>query len=540
VGPLFFLALAFAAVGSRLGAATPWALSVLALLGTGWAGHASAKSTSHLPVAVVFFTAMVLLNVSVFSPAYSPAALYQPLLLLAAFFVVRHLGQRAERDAAAAALLLCAALAAWGLYEVGLRGQARAQALFETPAIFSAVINLALVPLLALMLVGVRHRVTIGGIALLSAALFAAQSRGALLAMAGGIGVGVILALRGRCFRARGFAVVLAVLAAGWVMATALRAMPAPRTEVGPSAMDRAASSLSRLELSALSWNAWKEHPVLGTGYLTYRYTLERGRAQVPSYGASSETWFVHNDYLQVLQEMGPGGLVGLLGLTLLPMILAYLRLPDLIAEGRPAVIAIGAGIAAMSVHALVDFPFYVPLCLLLYGALLGALDRRMTETAARKALTWRGSPLLRVARAGGLTLAAIVLLRPVAAEAAAEWGLRMAASGEGRGAAIWLGAARRIEPRDWRYHWYAGQFWIVQAGQSGRREAAKLAADAFAAGFLANPLEVRNLLGKIAVHRHYGGLLDEPADRTTLRQWIAHAATLAPMNAEVRRELAR
>ena len=540
MGPLFFLALAFAAVGSRLGAATPWALSVLALLGTGWAGYASTKATSHLPVVVVFFTAMVLLNVSVLSPAYSPAALYQPLLLLAAFFVVRHLSQRSERDAATAASLLCAALAAWGLYEVSLRGLARAQALFETPATFSAVINLALVPLLAFLSVGVRHRVTIGGIALLSAAIFAAQSRGALLAIAGGLGIGVILALRGRCCRARGLAIVFAALAVGWGLATALRAMPAAHTEVGPRPMDRAASSLSRLELSALSWNAWKEHPILGTGYLTYRYTLEQGRSQVPSYGASSETWFVHNDYLQMLQEMGPVGLVALLGLTLLPLLLAYRQLPGLVAEGRPAVIAIGAGIAAMSVHALVDFPFYVPICLLLYGALLGALDRRLTDTATRKALMWRRSPLLRVARAGALTLAVFILLRPVAAEAAAEWGLRMAASGDGRAAATWLGAARRIEPRDWRYHWYAGQFWIAQAGQSGRREAAKLAADAFAAGYAANPLEVKNLLGRIAVHRHYGQLLDEPADHTTLQQWIAHAATLAPMNAEVRRELAR
>jgi hypothetical protein len=519
---------------------TPWALSALALLGAGWAGYADGKTSSRLPIIVVLFAALVLFNVQVVSPAYTPAGLYQPLLLLTAFFVARRLTHRAERDVAVAAFLLCAALAAWGLYEVGLGGLVRAQALFETPATFSAVVNLTFVPLLAAMLVGVRYRMAVAGIVLLSAAIFAADSRGGLFAMAGGLGFAAILGVRARLLRARGIVIVLAMLAAGWVLAIALRALPAPHTEAGLSATDRAASSLSRLELFALSWSAWKERPIVGTGYLTYRYTLEQGRAQVPSYGTSSETWFVHNDYLQMLQEMGPVGLVALLGLTLLPLLLAYRQLPGLVAEGRPAVIAIGAGIAAMSVHALVDFPFYVPICLLLYGALLGALDRRLSDTATRKSLMWRRSPLLRVARAGALTLAVFILLRPVAAEAAAEWGLRMAASGDGRAAATWLGAARRIEPRDWRYHWYAGQFWIAQAGQSGRREAAKLAADAFAAGYAANPLEVKNLLGRIAVHRHYGQLLDEPADHTTLQQWIAHAATLAPMNAEVRRELAR
>jgi hypothetical protein len=390
------------------------------------------------------------------------------------------------------------------------------------------------------MLVGVRYRMAVAGIVLLSAAIFAADSRGGLLAMAGGLGFAAILGVRARLLRARGIVLVLAMLAAGWVLAIALRALPAPHTEAGLSATDRAASSLSRLELFALSWSAWKERPMLGTGYLTYRYTLEKKREQVPSYAPSGETWFVHNDYLQILQELGPIGLLAFLGITLYPLLLAYRRIPELAHEVRPAAVALAAAMAAMSVHALVDFPFYVPICLLLYGALFGALDRRLGAGVQRSTLAGRSSPLFRIARTGVFTGVAIVLLRPVVAEAAAEWGLRKAAAGEGQIAAFWLGAARRMEYRDWRYHWYAGQFWIAQAAQSGNREAAGLAAGAFAAGFDANPLEVKNLLGKISVHRHYRQLLDEPADRTTMQRWLNEAATLAPMNADVQRELAR
>ncbi|MGH8637936.1 MAG: hypothetical protein ACREUZ_12455, partial [Burkholderiales bacterium] len=217
-----------------------------------------------------------------------------------------------------------------------------------------------------------------------------------------------------------------------------------------------------------------------------------------------------------------------------------YWRLPSVAIEQRPIVVAGAAAVSTMSVHALVDFPFYVPICLLLYGAWLGALDRRLETIVRNPILQWRSSPLLRVARAGALTLVVIALLRPVAAEAAAEWGLRKSAAGDGQIAAFWLGTAQRIEPKDWRYHWYAGRFWDAQAMQSGRREAAMLAAEAFDAGFEANPLEVKNLLGKISVHRRHRQLLDEPADDVTLRKWLAQALALAPMNPDVRREIAR
>jgi hypothetical protein len=190
-----------------------------------------------------------------------------------------------------------------------------------------------------------------------------------------------------------------------------------------------------------------------------------------------------------------------------------------------------------MGFHALVDFPFYIPVCLVLYGALLGSLDRRLGEghtSAARpsNAATW-----FRVARTGLVVLAAVILLRPVAAEAAAEWGLSRSTAGHSQSAAFWLEAARRLEPADWRYHWYAGQFWDGQASVSGRREAARLAAQAYAAGFEANRLEVRNLLGKISVHRRHGKLLDMPADSLTQATWMAQAEALAPFNDAVRRE---
>jgi hypothetical protein len=498
------------------------------------AGISTARTAvrwSWLVICVVAYVALVVLSALVLGPFYSPAGLYHPLLLLVGFLAVRMLGDRAERAAIVAALAFAMILALWGAGRVGLQLESRAQAFLETPATFAAVLNLTLVPIVAAILLGARRWPLVMLAVVVATGLFAADSRGGLAAMGAGCVIAVVLAHRAGRLRLQAVLVALGILAAGWSGAHVLRSVPSESVPTAaPSAAERAASSTSRLELFALSLAAWKEQPVLGTGYLSYRYTLEQGRVRVPSYGAENETWFVHNDYLQTLQELGPLGLLAFAGFTLLPPILAYRKLPALKMDDRLGVVAAAAGIATMSVHALVDFPFYVPLCLLLYAALLGALDRRLqgvpVAQAARAASPWR-----RIARAGVITVAAIALLRPVVAEAASAWGLRAWAAGQGQVAAFWLGVAQRVDAQDWRYHWLAGQFWDAQATASGRRAAAKLAVDAYQAGLTANPLEVKNLLGLISAHQRHQKLLASPADEATLRAWAGQAAALAPLH---------
>jgi O-antigen ligase len=539
VAPLVFVALASACAASRLGYVSPWAVSALALAAAGATRPAYGYALSWLSPAALGYALLVAVNAHFISAAYTPAGLYLPLLLALGFIVARRFDDRGLRTAAITAIGLGALLGTWGLVQIGPTGMARAQALFETPATYAAVLNLLLVPVLALGIAG-RSRaaiIAVGG--LLAAGLFASDSRGGLIALVAGVGAATIFSIRAKRFRWRNLGLALAMLAAGWVVATGLRAWPS-RELPAPTDTARAESSLSRLELYALSWSAWRERPLAGTGYLTFRYTLEQGRAQVSSYGEAKETWFVHNDYLQTLQELGPLGLAALLALTWLPALIAYRKVPALRANQQPAAIAAVSALTAMACHALVDFPFYIPVCLLLYGSLLGVLDRQLDEPRVAPAPDWKSRPLHRAARTGVVLIAGLILLRSVAAEAAAEWGLRRAAAGDGQNAAFWLGAARRIEPADWRYHWYAGQFWDAQAAESGKPEAARLAADAYAAGFAANPLESKNLVGKISVHRRHRQLLREPADPGTLQQWVAQARALAPLNPEVQRELAR
>ena len=508
------------------------------LTAAAWKAERSEWGLSWLSLAVAAYAAAVMLSVFATSSAYTAAGLFHPLLLVLSYVVLRGCSNQDERAIAYATSAFGLFVGAWGLLQIGSLGVARASAFFETPATYAVVLSLVLIPLLAVVAAGKREATMLFAAAFLAAATFAAESRGALLALAASAGSVAILGMRARLLQWRGVAQVVLVLAVGWAGALAIRAAPAfEAPAVGVEA--RAESSISRLELFALSWKARREQSLAGSGYLTFGYILEQGRAQVPSYGESNETTFVHNDYLQTLLELGPFGLLAFLGLTVLPPVYAYRRLPGLAGGQRLAVVASACALVAMSVHALVDFPFYIPACLLLYGALLGTLERRLDAAAIAVPAAWRATSWFRPARAAALTIAAVMLLRPVAAEMAAKRGLRMSVAGDAQSTAFWIGAAQRIEPRDWRYHWYAGQFWELQAAHGGAREAARMAAQAYAAGFDANPLEVRNLLGMISVHRRHRALLSSPADRGTLQSWVARAEVLAPFNREVRGERA-
>lgn len=522
-----------------VGSVAPWAMSAVALSLLAVQRESSAPLMPWIGTALLTYGLLVALNTLFISPAYTPAGLYHPLLLVLAYFGVRGLAGRPARYMALATFLFGAALAVWGLGQIGISGAARAHAILETPATFAAVLNLMLLPLLACLLVLRQDWWPSAAAFLLAAGLMAADSRGGYLAMLAGLGAALVLSVRGGILQRRGLLVIPVVLASAWIFVFALRALSTTEL-VGPTPEARAESSMSRLELYSLSLNAWREQPLVGTGYLTFRYELESGRALVPSYGTTGETWFVHNDYLQSLQELGPLGLLALIAVATLPPLLAYRRMPDLPVGQRAMVVAAIAGLVSMSVHALVDFPFYVPLCLLIYGALLGIVDINLGDTAAPPREHQPAGRWTRMARAAVLTVATIVLLRPVAAEAAAEWALRKLAAGDGQRAAFWFGAAQSLDPRDWRYHWYAGQFWNAQAAASRKPEAAQLAADAYAGGFAANPLEVKNLLGTIAVHRRLRHLLRDPADPATLQRWMAQAKALAPLSPEVQRELAQ
>lgn len=471
---------------------------------------------------------------------YTAAGVFHPVFLAAGFFFSRRVQGEARRAAVGAALLGMSLLAAWALWQAA-SGEGRANALFETPNTLAAVLNLALAPALVRILYGDARRSLLLLAILLAAALVATLSRGGFVALAAGVCAASLIV--GGKPQTRDLLRALGVLATGaslgalaltlpqWLVAT-----PVPQAgQLEGLASTLGGTLTSRAELYRLALSALGGHPWLGIGYLGFHSLFEAGRSQVPSYASENVTYFVHNDYLQTLLELGVPGFVALLAIVALPFWLATRAAPRC-ADRIPLGAAL-AGVGAMAVHALGDFPFYVPLCLLLFGALLGEVDRVLASEARTR--TVLSAPRVRLGAIGGATLLALLLLPPAMAEAAAAYGEQRWRSGDGRSAAFGFELARRLQPRDWRYPWYAGQFWYAQALQSGRADAAERADQAFAAGVAANPRDPRPLFGRLAVQLRLADKLSRPQSAATLRAWADRAMALAPLNPAVRRDYA-
>lgn len=529
---LLLFGLALAAKGSVAASPALWGAAVLVLVIVAWLFDRPDAPLKLTPLAAaVFGYAAWLLILNQWVNPYNAAASYDAAFLVAGFVI----GWRAGRERLgllfALALAFTAALAVWSIWQRISAAAPRGHAVFETPATFASTINLLLVPGLVVVAAGKRNPWLLGSLVVLAAALVGTASRGAWLALGMSALAALVLWRRAAMSSDRRLAMLAAVVGAGIVLSllTPLTKQLAFGTvvESGGNRLDLYKAAIAALDESSL---------IFGSGYLNYRYVLEAARPTIPGY-VQGITFFVHNDYLQALLESGLPGLAFLALMATLPAVYAWRQLPQAPPDDRPMIIALGAGMSSMAVHALMDFPFYIAMCLVIYGACAGLLcafeprrePRIRTErpTAARQ--------LAQVVRA--LVVAGLfwVLARPVAAETAAYYASREWSEGRVNAAAYWFEAARRIESKDWRFHGLVGEFWFVQAQAGTNVAAARLAERAFEDGIAANPREVSNLLWLIGTHIHLRKLLPEPADAAKLRRWADQALALAPLDPRVR-----
>lgn len=498
-----------------------------------WDPERRAKGVTPLAVAVGAFATWTI-GSTLFSAAYTPAGIFQPLFLLTGFVFARGASERGRESLFALLVGGAVALALWALWQ-SASGGGRAHAHFETPNTLATLLNLVLATLAFRVAHREATRPMLMGMVLIAAGLAATLSRGGIIALGAGLALTLVLCpvrpTRSGLLRALVALLIGAVIGCGALLLPRWQSAEpvAEQAQVESVATTLASSVGSRVELYRLALTAAQEHPWRGAGYLGFQAQLEAHRAEVPSYATENITYFVHNDYLQTLVELGVPGLIALLAVVLVPF---HRR-----GGATPAYPALRyaplAGIATMAIHALGDFPFYVPVCLLVFGMLVGQVDATTDAPTARFA--WAKS-VRRLGAVLGAAAMAIVLLPPPLAEAAAAYGDRSWRANHAQAAAYGFELARRLQPRDWRYHWYAGQFWYVQA-QAGNAAAAPLADRAFAAASAANPFEPRVLLSRIATQMRFARWLDHPESAATLREWAERALALAPLNPGVRRD---
>jgi O-antigen ligase len=110
------------------------------------------------------------------------------------------------------------------------------------------------------------------------------------------------------------------------------------------------------------AWQVFAEHPLTGAGPGLERLVLDRAQ------GGTGVFQYAHNEYLQVLAELGAIG-----GVLLLAFLFVVVRS---VHRSRPSAGALGAGVlagmAALVVHAGFDFVWHLPVIPLFAAALIG------------------------------------------------------------------------------------------------------------------------------------------------------------------------
>lgn len=269
---------------------------------------------------------------------------------------------------------LLGALILWGLWQGPNTFTAKPQGPFNDPNTYAAVLNLLVLPLLASYLATDLARQAswrrTGHLALLAATAFVAfltASRGASLAL--------LLVLPFLFWPARklpDFKRKLALLG-GVVASTYLAAyLVSGGANVGQRLVNTVSGGdPARLMLMKSAWLMIQDHPWLGTGLGTFRLLYPQYR--YPGEAATAGGW-VHNDYLQFWQEAGLPMLLLLLGLAAWVAWSIWKTLRD---AGPDALPRLGylAAIAAILLHALVNFLFFFVLVSTLVGLYLARLS---------------------------------------------------------------------------------------------------------------------------------------------------------------------
>jgi len=125
-----------------------------------------------------------------------------------------------------------------------------------------------------------------------------------------------------------------------------------------------------------------KANPLIGTGIGTFEWGFPRYRPE----GLNVRANFAHNEYLQMMTEMG------LLALPLMLWIIFFLVSSGLKWEDKSkfdkskgslglleaVVLGSAIGILSLSIHGLVDFNFHIPANMLTLSVLAGIISRRV------------------------------------------------------------------------------------------------------------------------------------------------------------------
>jgi O-antigen ligase len=203
---------------------------------------------------------------------------------------------------------------------------------------------------------------------MLGVALFISLSRGAVFALVGAVIIYLSLCQYKKLPWSRALLIFGLILVFSFLVASVILANQSGLS--GLSINDRPESLSDRFDLWRSAWDMFLEHPLLGTGMGTFtlRYPALRAFSETSSTG-----FFAHNDYLQLLAELGILGFLAwfIVPLTLLVLaVRSYLRADSEMGTGVHC-LAISAA-SLVGAHSLFNFVMYHPVINVFLGCVLG------------------------------------------------------------------------------------------------------------------------------------------------------------------------
>ncbi len=513
-----------------------------------------------LTIAVFLFVSLLILNMVFIRPANNQDASYLIGFFASSFLLFSYANKEFVKHTVFILNGLFLLLALWGLvqYFTGfaylVNAGSRANALFYTPNTYAACLNIILLPLVVLYLHNKGTTKFLSMVLILFAALLVSQSRGAWVAFIVSVFFVLILCRtvgvavdRTRIKKLMlGFMLVFSIYSIIELVGLDQNRADFDLTlkdDVGHLIRsDSVVSTMShRFMLYDIAWQQIKEKPLLGQGFHTYQYFQVRDQ-HAPHIG--NATRFAHNDYLQLWMETGILGLVLFISIpvTLIGMLIVIwqkITIPD-----RAILFALTTGLISFYVQALVDFLFYTPFLLMMYGAYLGYLNQLFNKYPAG-ALSYK--LVLPDIRIGPVVVKCLIglmvvcyLSQPAIAQLAFDQANRYKKRLDIEQALAMYELARRFAPYEPSYCLVEADIWYHAAKVTREPESAQRADRLFEQGVTANPYRVANLFWRAILHRELAELLSNPVSQETVLSWLQQVLHWLPHDQRAQAEYVR
>jgi O-antigen ligase len=289
-----------------------------------------------------------------------------------------------------------------------------------------------------------------------------------------------------------------------------------------------------RFILYDAAWQIIKEKPLLGHGYHNFQFYWLKD--QKPPF-KNSKTKFVHNDYLQLLVDVGILGFIPMLLIIIIIYYQSWSVFKKTNKEWGFILLGITGGMTAFFAHAMVDFVFYPCFLALLFGSYIATTNKVLTLNynqpmfvdKLKNYFTKYNWDLFFWNRFFSLLLM-LFFIQPYIAELCFKHAEKKMKSLQVEEALPYYELARRFVPYNEYYYGLEGTYWrtAVMHVNNGKLSAER-ADQLFADGAAANPFDVTNILSRAVLNRDYPQLLSYPANNDTILKWFGHVLYWQP-----------